>query len=82
MVKRTTFALWDLVTGNLVGAYDAEAAALAVIRSSIEQHGREAVVALGLSRESHGRTNRVATGLALAERATAATPLPRHRHAS
>ena len=81
-MSRTTFALWDLETGNLIGAYDTEAAALAVVRRSIEQHGREAAVALGLSKESYGRTNNVATGLALAERATATTPARRHRHAS
>jgi hypothetical protein len=81
-VSRTTFALWDLETGNLVGAYDTEAAALAVVRSSIEQHGREAAIALALSKESHGHANSVATGLALVERATAALPVRRHRHAS
>jgi hypothetical protein len=71
-----TFALWDLETGNLVGAYDTEAAALAVVRRSLAQWGRESVATLALVRESRGRTRALAEGEALAERALAAAPKP------
>jgi hypothetical protein len=69
-----TFALWDLETGNLVGAYDTEAAALTVVRRSIAQWGRESVTTLALARESRGRTKALAEGDALAERALAIAP--------
>jgi hypothetical protein len=76
-----TFTLWDLETGNLVGAYDTEAAALAVVRRSIERWGRESVAALALARESRGRTQAIAAGAALAARALAAAPAPGARSA-
>ncbi len=66
------YGLWDLETGNLVGAYDTEDAALAVVRRSVEQWGRESVADLALARESRGRTRALAEGDALAERALAA----------
>jgi hypothetical protein len=74
--RRPTYALWDLETGNLVGAYDTEDAALAVVRRSIAQCGRGSVVALALARESPGRTRNIAQGEALADRALAAGPAP------
>jgi hypothetical protein len=70
------FALWDLETGNLVGAYDTEAAALAAVRRSIEHHGRQSVAPLALAREGRGRTRAIAQGEDLAERALAAAPEP------
>lgn len=66
-----TFALWDLETGNLVGAYETEEAALAVVRRSIAEHGSDSVAGLALARESRGRTTSIAAGIALAERALA-----------
>ena len=68
-----TFALWDLETGNLVGAYDSEEAALAVVRRCITDYGQGSVEALGLARESRGRTRSIAAGAALATRALAAS---------
>ena len=67
---RATFALWDLDTGNLVGAYDTEEGALAVVRRSVEEHGRESVAMLALARETPGRIRNVAQGEALVERAS------------
>jgi hypothetical protein len=69
-----TFALWDLETGKLVGAYDTEAAALAVVRRAIAQWGRESVATLALARESRGRTKALADGDTLAQRALATAP--------
>ncbi|MDQ3701249.1 MAG: hypothetical protein M3442_10050 [Chloroflexota bacterium] len=68
----TTFALWDLETGNLAGAYDTEDAALTIVRRSIKQWGRESVATLALARESQGKTTALAEGDALAERAQVA----------
>jgi hypothetical protein len=67
----TTYALWDLETGNLVGAYACEADALAVVRRSIEEHGRASVGPLALARETQRSTKNVAQGDELAARALA-----------
>jgi hypothetical protein len=64
-----TFALWDLDTGNLVGAYQTEAAALAAVRHSIERHGRPSVRGLALARETSRSVRSIAQGDSLAERA-------------
>ena len=69
-----SYELWDIQTGNLVGGYETEAAALAVVRRSMTEHGRESVEALGLARESRGRTKTIAVGAALVERAVADDP--------
>jgi hypothetical protein len=74
--SRATYALWDLQSGNLVGAYDTTDDALRVVRRSIEQFGRESVVVLALARESAGRIRNVAQGEALADLA-AGTPAVR-----
>jgi hypothetical protein len=73
-VGGVSYELWELATGNLVGGYETEAAALAVVRRSIEQWGRASVATLALARESRGRTKALAEGDALAERALAAAP--------
>ena len=67
-----SYELWDIQTGNLVGGYETEESALAVVRRSMTEHGRESVETLGLARESRGRTKTIAVGAALAERALAA----------
>lgn len=46
----TVYDLIDLESGNLVGAYDSEDAALAIVRSGDRRYGREAVAALALLR--------------------------------
>ena len=72
---RATYALWDLETGNLVGAYDTEECALDVVRRSIAEHGRESITMLALAREAPGRVRNIAQGDALAKRATGAPGL-------
>jgi hypothetical protein len=70
-----TFALWDLETGNLVGAYDSVEAALAVVRRAIQTHGPAYVDPLALVREnSRGRSKVLAEGAALVEYAQQAAP--------
>ena len=69
-----TFARWDLDPGNLVNAYDTEAAALAVVRRSIREHGQESVHGLALARETAWSTRNIARGDALVEPALAAEP--------
>lgn len=66
------YELWDVETANLVGDYDTEVAALAVVRRSIGVHGRGTVDALALAYEdSEGEAHPIAAGAALAERALA-----------
>lgn len=43
--------LWDTETGNLVGDYDDEAAALAVVRDVLRRHGSGPLAALALGAE-------------------------------
>ena len=38
-----SFEVWDLQTGNMVEAFDTEAAALAAVRNAIERHGMKYV---------------------------------------
>ncbi len=71
-----SYELWELDTGNLVGGYETEAAALVIVRRSIERYGRESVATLGLAREARGRTTTIAVGDALATRALAAEASP------
>jgi hypothetical protein len=73
-VGGVSYELWELATGNLVGGYETEAAALAVVRQSIERWGRQSVATLALARESRGRATALAEGDALAARALAAAP--------
>ncbi len=42
------YELWDTETGNLVGEYDSEDAALAVVRDAQRLHGPDALTALTL----------------------------------
>ncbi|MGH2354901.1 MAG: hypothetical protein ACRDJN_25100, partial [Chloroflexota bacterium] len=75
MLSINTYELWDLKTRNLVGGYETEAAALAVVRRTIDAYGRTFVDELALVREnSPGRTKTIARGPALADRALAAEP--------
>ena len=77
-----TFALWDLDTGNLVGVYDSEPAALAVVRAAITAHGTACIDPLALVRETRrGRARTIAAGKALAQRAAGPAPpaSPRRR---
>ena len=69
------FELWDIETANLVGDYPTEEAALDVVRTSIREHGPEAVAVLALAYEDDaGETRPIAAGAALVERVQAAMP--------
>ena len=48
--------LWDTETGNLVGDYDTEAEALAVVRAALARHGPDAAawLALGVEHDDEG----------------------------
>ncbi len=69
-----TFQLWEAESANLVGSYESEDAALAIVRKAIEQHGREAIESLVLvHEETRGELSAVAEGAALADLALAHT---------
>ena len=59
------YELWDTDSGNLVGAYGSERAALEAVR------GMSQVEHLALAREVGGQTRPIAEGAALAARAGA-----------
>lgn len=42
------YELWDLVSGNLVGSFPDRRDALAVVKKTLERHGREKVVGTAL----------------------------------
>jgi hypothetical protein len=70
-----TFALWDEETGNLVGAFDTEAAARAVAARALEDQGPESVEALSLVRQDeHGELTTIAEGLDLVRSTDRSTP--------
>ena len=48
------FTLWDLEAGNLVGAYDTQAAALAVVESALASQGPARVSTRALVYEDEG----------------------------
>jgi len=70
-----TYELWETASGNLVGTYDTEAAALSAVRMAIDRNGRGYVDQLALGREdSRGRSTPIAAGGRLAERALSESP--------
>jgi hypothetical protein len=71
------YELWDSGTGNRVGKYPTEQAALEAVAEDVGRYGRdaEAVLALGLLRRNPDEL--VAEGPALVERALASTATAR-----
>jgi hypothetical protein len=64
------WTIWDLDSGNLVGTYDTEQEALAVLRSAIKAYGASYTDGLVLGREdSEGRPKALVEGQELARRA-------------
>jgi hypothetical protein len=43
-----SYQLWDLATGNCVGAFDSEAAALAEVRAGVDEDGEASFDAVAL----------------------------------
>ena len=67
-----TYELWEMSTGNLIGAYATQQEALALIRRAIVAHGKTYVdtILLGVEDEK-GRSKTIAKGQALAHLASA-----------
>jgi hypothetical protein len=70
----TIYELWDFESGNQIGSYESEAAALDDVRDSLAQYGEQSVESLLLGRECNGQTELVAKGAALLELAGAGGP--------
>ncbi len=70
------FSLWETASGNIINTYDTEAQALAVVRATIAEHGRDAVATFALARETNRSVKQIAEGETLAERALAAASAP------
>jgi hypothetical protein len=66
------YALLELETGNFVGFYETERAALEDVVDSIDRYGRNSVDTLALAYSTPGDVRPIAEGEALAERALAA----------
>jgi hypothetical protein len=70
------YELWDSASGSAMGAYATEAEALAVIRTTVEVDGSQAVATLALlCVNRQGRAKVVAEGAELAARAVVAVPV-------
>lgn len=63
------YELWDLETGNAIGAFATEGEALSAVRHAMTAHGRDSVLPWGLARVTTRRTDAVAHGEALIARA-------------
>ncbi len=73
------YSLWETASGNIINTYDTEAQALAVVRATIAEHGRDAVATLALARETNRGVKQLAEGESLAERARWPLRLPKRR---
>jgi hypothetical protein len=69
---RVPYALLELETGNFVGFYETERAALEDVVDSIERYGATSVATLALAYSTPGDVRPIAKGPALAEHARAA----------
>jgi len=64
------YELWDTETRNIVGDYETEGEALAIVRDVLRLDGQDAVASLALAHEDRsGRTRIVAIGRDLGNRA-------------
>lgn len=65
-----TYSLWDTRGTNIVGAFDTEREALALVLSGIKRNGPDDTATLVLAIEDEqGRSTIISQGKALAERA-------------
>lgn len=80
------FELWDAENASLVGTYETQEAALAIVRRSLALFGDEAIRSLVLTDEEDGDADPrvIATGHDLADlaQAAAATPAGTLSHAT
>ena len=67
----TSYQLWDFNSGNCIGAYAEEAAALADVRAGVSEDGMAAWLSVGLLRDGilPGGAERIVSGPELIERA-------------
>ena len=67
MIVESWFELWDATGAGLVGSFDGEAAALAVVRRSLDAFGDDSVSSLVLTEEdgSDADPRVIASGLDL-----------------
>jgi hypothetical protein len=69
------YEIWETESGNVLGEYNTEAAALEAVRDVVAAHGEAAIETWLLMREDRrGRSRRVESGVALARRARALSP--------
>jgi hypothetical protein len=65
-----TYELWETATGNIVGGFGSEAAALAIVRKSVHAHGSHYAGTWALLAEDDGENvEMIAEGTELIERA-------------
>lgn len=70
-----TYELWNTSSGNIMGAFETEAAALEIVRKGIAAHGLSYTDHLMLGYEdSAGRSRKIADREELAARAIASGP--------
>jgi hypothetical protein len=67
----TSYQLWDFNSGNCIGAYAEEAAALADVRAGVSEDGMETWLSVGLLKDGilPGGAERIVSGPELIERA-------------
>jgi hypothetical protein len=71
--SRYTFEVWDLVSRNIVGEFDTEREALALVRALTTQRGQRATEGFALVREDEqGDSVTIATGEGLTDMALGA----------
>jgi hypothetical protein len=75
------YELWDTESRNVVGEYETEDEALAVVRHAIDRDGPGAADSLMLAFEDRtGRSRMIASGAELADRARVAAPAEAPTH--
>ena len=71
------YELWDGASGNAIGGFATEAAALAVVRAEVDAGGDDAVREWFLRRQDgRGRSRLIGQGADLVNRAQADAPQP------
>jgi len=68
-ISKASYELWDLTSGNIIGGYGTEAAALEAVRDILQRLGPEMAERLMLGCEERGQSRSIATGAALVRRA-------------
>jgi hypothetical protein len=63
------YSLWNTVSGDIIGDYDSEAAALAAVRDAADLNGDGSVETYSLVVSDHGKTMGIADGSNLLHRA-------------